>query len=63
MSVVTCKPFDQMSLMELRAEHRAWAKATAPDGWAYRYDKGHDTRDALAAWIEVREQEARERAA
>lgn len=63
MATVTVKPFESMTLLELRAELLAWAKATAPGGWAYNYDKAHATRDEIAAWIRLREQEAGERAA
>jgi hypothetical protein len=52
------KPFDQMTLAELRAEHAQWVKATQAGAWGCFYQNAHDCRDVLARWIARREREA-----
>jgi len=57
MSLVSCKPFGEMTLPELRADYLRFAAATAPDGFAHNHPSWHDIRDTLATWIARRERE------
>jgi broad specificity phosphatase PhoE len=61
--IITAKPFEQMTLTELRAEYLKWILATRPGAWGARYENAHIVRDTLATWIARREREAREVAA
>ena len=58
MAIVTAKPFDQMSLAELRAEHSRWVDFTRIGGPAGVHEEAYATRDILATWIARREREA-----
>ncbi len=61
--IVRCKPFDQMTLPELRAEHTKWVLATRRGAWGEHYENAHICRLTLATWIARREREAAEIAA
>ena len=54
----TVKPFDQMSLDELREAHAGMVACTRQGAWAYYIENAHITRDLLATWIARREREA-----
>ncbi len=61
--IITVKPFDQMTLPELRAEHRQWVLATQASAWGEHYENAHICRITLATWIARREREAQGMAA
>lgn len=60
MAIVTDKPFETMSLADLRAELAQWKAATAPGGSCVHLPIAHDCREVCAAWVARREAEARE---
>lgn len=57
------KPFDQMTLPELRSAHARMVACTRRGAWAQDIEEMHVTRDVLATWVGRREREAEQEVA